>query len=119
MGVFDGFRNMFNIRKERRRPPKGPKPKMGARIYLHDVRMAIQPGLSDELWDWLQELGFREITYSPDRRRYRDLPRSKVTELYDAPREEWRPILKVAIRESSKRPAVNASSRPVRAASSS
>jgi hypothetical protein len=119
MGAFDGFRSLFNIRQERRRPPKGPKPKMGARIYLHDVRMAVQPGLSDELWDWLQELGFREITYSPDRRRYRDLPRSIVTQLYDAPREEWRPILKLAIRESSKRPAVNVSTRPVRATSSS
>jgi hypothetical protein len=117
MGALDGFRNLFNIRKERRRPPRGPKPKMGAKIYLHDVRMAVQPGLSDELWDYLQGLGFREITYSPDRRRYRDLPRSLVTQLYDASREEWRPILKMAIREASMRPAVNLGSRPARVTS--
>jgi hypothetical protein len=75
----------------------------------------VQSGLSDELWDWLQELGFREITYSPDRRRYRDLPKSIVTRLYDASREEWRPLLKQAIRESTMRPQVNVSTRPLRA----
>jgi hypothetical protein len=114
MGALDGFRNLFNIRKERKRPPPGPKPKVGAKVYLHDVRMSVQPGLSDELWDWLQELGFREITFSPDRRRYRDLPRALVASLYDASREEWRPILKQAIRESSVRPTIKIATRPLR-----
>lgn len=118
MGAFDGFRTLFNIRKDRKRAPPGPKPKMGAKIYLHDVRMYVQAGLSDELWDWLQQLGFREITFSPDRRRYRDLPRSIVAQLYDAPCEEWRSILKAAIRQSSVRPVVNGASRQVRATSS-
>lgn len=117
MGALDGFRNLFNIRQERARPPRGPKPRMGAKIYLHDVRMAVQPGLSDELWDWLTELGFREITFSPDRRRYRDLPRSLVTRLYDAPREEWRALLKVAIQEATKRPPVKTVTKPLRASS--
>jgi hypothetical protein len=114
MGAFDGFRTMFNIRKERKRPPRGPKPKLGAKVFLHDVRMVVQSGLSDELWDWLQELGFREVSFSPDRRRYRDLPRSLVLQLYDAPREDWRPLLKQAIQESSLRPSVKAGTRPVR-----
>lgn len=114
MGAFDGFRNLFNIRQERARPPRGPKPRMGAKVYLHDVRMVVQSGLSDELWDWLTELGFREVTFSPDRRRYRDLPRSLVTRLYDAPREDWRALLKVAIQEATKRPSVKAGARPVR-----
>jgi hypothetical protein len=117
MGAFDGFRTLFNIRKDRRRPPPGPKPKMGAKIYLHDVRMFVQAGLSDELWDYLQGLGFREITFNPDRRIYRDLPRSIVAQLYDASRDEWRAILKLAIRESSKRPVVNGAKRPLRATS--
>ena len=117
MGAFDGFRSLFNIRSERQRPPPGPKPKLGAKIYLHDVRMAVQAGLGDELWNWLQELGFREITYSPDRRRYRDLPPSLVTNLYDAPPDDWRPLLKKAIRESSKRPSVSVSARPARVSS--
>ena len=115
MGAFDGFRNLFNIRQERMRPPPGPKPRMGAKVYLHDVRMVVQAGMTDELWDWLTELGFREITFSPDRRRYRDLPRSMVTRLYDAPREEWRALLKVAIQEATKRPSVKTASRPLRA----
>ena len=114
MGAFDGFRTMFNIRKERKRAPRGPKPKLGAKVFLHDVRMVVQSGLSDELWDWLQELGFREVSFSPDRRRYRDLPRSLVLQLYDAPREDWRPLLKQAIQESSLRPPVKAGTRPVR-----
>jgi hypothetical protein len=88
---------------------------MGARIYLHDVRMVVQSGLSDELWDWLTELGFREVNFSPDRRRYRDLPRSLVARLYDAPREDWRPLLKVAIQEATKRPQVKSAARPLRA----
>ena len=115
MGALDGFRNLFNIRTERKRLPPGPKPRQGAKIFLHDVRMAVQPGLGDDLWEWLQELGFREITFKPDRRRYRDLPPSLVAHLYDAPREQWRPLLKQAIQESSRRPVVNAGNRPVRA----
>jgi len=115
MGAFDGFRNLFNIRQERSRPPAGPKPRMGAKIYLHDVRMVVQSGLSDELWEWFTQLGFREVTFSPDRRHYRDLPRSLVARLYDAPREEWRPLLKVAIQEATKRPPVKTATRPVRA----
>lgn len=105
MGAFDDFRTLFNIRRERKRPLPGPKPKLGAKVYLHDVRMTIQAGLSDELWGWMQDLGFRELTYSPDRRRYRDVPPSLVTRLYDARREDWRPLLKQAIRTSSVRPA--------------
>ena len=117
MGAFDGFRTLFNIRQERSRPPPGPKPRMGAKIYLHDVRMVVQAGMSDELWDWLTELGFREVTFSPDRRRYRDLPRSLVSRIYDAPREDWRALLKVAIQEASKRPQIKTASRPLRASS--
>lgn len=117
MGAFDGFRTLFNIRHERQRPPPGPKPRLGAKVYLHDVRMVIQPGMTDELWDWLTELGFREITFSPDRRHYRDLPRSLVGRMYDAPREEWRGLLKVAIQEATKRPRVKTVSRAVRVGS--
>ena len=117
MGAFDGFRTLFNIRQERAQPPPGPKPRMGAKIYLHDVRMVVQSGMTDELWDWLTELGFREITFSPDRRHYRDLPRSLIARMYDAPREEWRALLKVAIQEATRRPSVKTLSRPLRASS--
>jgi hypothetical protein len=105
MGAFDDLRTLFNIRKERKPRPAGPKPRLGAKVCLHDVRFTIQAGLSDELWKWLQELGFREITHSPDRRRYRDIPPSLVTRLFDAARDDWRPVLKQSIRASSVRPA--------------
>jgi hypothetical protein len=115
MGALDGFRNLFNIRKDRRRPPPGAKPRLGAKIYLHDVRMSVQSGLSDELWKWLQELGFREITFSPDRRRYRDLPPSLVARLYDSKPDDWRPLLKQAIREAKYRgPATGRTARPAK-----
>ncbi len=104
MGTFDDIRTLLNIRRQRQRLLPGPKPKLGARIFLHDVRMTVQAGLSDELWKWLQDLGFREATFSPDRRRYRDIPPSAVTRLYDAPRPNWRPLLKRAIRLSAVRP---------------
>jgi hypothetical protein len=114
MGAFDGFRTLLKVRKERKLTLPGPKPRLGAKVCLHDVRMTVQAGLSDELWKWLLELGFREITFSPDRRRYRDLPPSLVTRLYDAPREDWRPLLKQAIRESAVRPSSAGNTRPTR-----
>jgi hypothetical protein len=104
MGAFDDLRTLFNIRRERKRWPPGPKPRLGAKVFLHDVRLTVQAGLSDELWKWLQDLGFREVTHSPDRRRYRDIPPSMVARLFDAPREQWRPLLKQSIRSSSVRP---------------
>lgn len=114
MGVFDSFRTLFNVRVARRRPRRGPKPKAGAKIYVHDVRMAVRSGLGDELWEWLQDLGFRETTHRPDRRRYRELPPSLATRLYDAPPQEWRPLLKQAIKESPKRSPVKIRMRPMR-----
>jgi hypothetical protein len=114
MGAFDGFRTLFKIRRERRQLPRGPKPRLGAKVFLHDVRMTVQAGLTDELWNWLQQIGFREITFSPDRRRYRDIPPSLVARLFDAPREDWRSLLRLAIRESTVRPATIGGVRPAR-----
>jgi hypothetical protein len=114
MGAFDEFRTLFKIRTERKLPPPGPKPRLGAKIVLHDVRMSVQAGLSDEMWKWLQDLGFREITHSPDRRRYRDMQPSMVARLYDAPRQDWRSMLKQAIREAAVRPAPAPDTHPLR-----
>ena len=114
MGAFDGFRNLLGIRQERERPPAGFKPKPGARITKGDLRMVVQVGLSDELWNWLQEVGFREVKFRPDRRQYRDLPRSMVIGLHDAPAEEWDFRLKAAIRAATKRPPASNLARQVR-----
>jgi hypothetical protein len=84
MGVFDGVRNLFNVRVSRERPERGPKPRLGAKIFHGDVRISVQSGLTDDMWSWLQEQGWREVTFRPDRRRYRDVPPSMVTKLFDA-----------------------------------
>jgi hypothetical protein len=114
VGAFDGFRSLFGIRQDRAPLPAGFKPKPGARIAKGDLRMLVQAGLTDELWNWLQEVGFREVTHRPDRRRYRDLPRPMVIGLYDAPAEEWDVRLKAAIRAATKRPPVSTLARQVR-----
>lgn len=115
MGALDGFRTLLNIRKERKRLPMGPKPRLGAKVVLHDVRMTVQSGMTEDLWNWLQDIGFREVTFSPDRRRYRELPPSLVAALYDAPREQWRPLLKQAIRSAVARPVPGATLKASRA----
>lgn len=116
MGAFDGFRTLLNIRKERKLGPPGPKPRMGARIALHDVRIAVPAGLSDDMWQWMSKIGFREITVKHDRRRYRDVPPSKVLKLFDAAREHRRSVLKECIRESTSRPEQRARLKPASAA---
>jgi len=68
--------------------------------------MVVQAGLTPELWEWLQDRGFREITHRPDRRRYRDVPPALVATLCDAPRAQWTPLLKRAVEEAAKRPPV-------------
>jgi hypothetical protein len=40
--------------------------------------------MSDELWQWLMDHGWRVPAYHPDRRAYRDVPSSFVTRLIDA-----------------------------------
>jgi hypothetical protein len=49
--------------------------------------MIVQAGMSDELWQWLLELGWREVTYRPDRRVYRQVPLSCATRLTDSTRD--------------------------------
>ena len=114
MGAFDGFRNLFNVRAPRGWPPRGPVPRIGAKVCRHDLRLIVQAGLGHELWEWLQDRGFRENTHKSDRRRYRDLPTSLVIKLFDAPSREWTSLLRQAVAEAYKRPAVNAGDRSVR-----
>jgi hypothetical protein len=84
MGVFDGVRNLLNVRTPRARPGRGPKPRLGAKIALGEYRISVQSGLTDDMWSWLQEQGWREIMHRPERRRYKDVPPSLVTKLFDA-----------------------------------
>ena len=104
MGAYDAFRTILNIRQTRRRPRAGFKPKVGAKIVMDDFRITVQAGLSDGLWNFLVQAGFRENIFRSDRRHYREVPPSLVGDLYNAPREEWQALLIGALQEASKRP---------------
>ena len=88
----------------RGRVAPGPKPHLGARICRGDLRMTVQAGMTDALWRWLVKTGWREITYRPDRRRYRDLPAAYVTRLIDSTTDECERVLAAAIANASYRP---------------
>jgi len=97
-------RDLLSIRKDRTLPRRGPKPAIGACVVCGDVRMTIQAGLSDELWRWLLDQGWRELIYRPDRRRYREVPSTWVTRLIDALPQSRAPVLAAAVAKASQRP---------------
>lgn len=100
------LRGMLHIRKPRATPRRGAKPAIGAPAIREDVRMTIQAGMSDELWKWLLEQGWREATYEPDRRRYRDVPSTWVTRLIDAEPEARPEVLRAAVERAVLRPSL-------------
>jgi hypothetical protein len=89
----DRLRTLLNIRTLRSVPKRGPRPNAGARIFFEDLRMTVQAGMTGELWRWLQEEGWRELTYRPDRRRYCEIPTESVAELIECAEEERRNVL--------------------------
>jgi hypothetical protein len=100
------FRTAFRIRRKRALPPPGPKPGVGARIACDGCRIVVQAGMSDALWKWLASQGWREIVHRPDRRRYRDIPSSFVTELIDAGPDDRAQVLEAGKAEATYRPQV-------------
>jgi hypothetical protein len=101
--VRDRVRTLLNIRIERGLRSAGMKPGIGARICCEDLRMTVQAGMSDALWNWLAKQGWREITFRPDRRRYRDVPTAYVTRLIDSYTEERERVLAAAIANAAYR----------------
>lgn len=102
----DWVRGFFRSRTERALARRGPKPAIGAYIALGDLRMTVQAGFSDELWLWLLEQGWREVTFRPDRRHYRAVPASCVTQLIDASAAERPVVLASAVAKASYRPII-------------
>jgi len=90
----DRLRTLLKIRKPRSIPKRGPRPNIGARIFHDDVRMSVYAGLTPDLWRWLQQIGWREVTFRPDRRRYCDVPTDCVTKLYECIPEQREEVLK-------------------------
>jgi len=97
-------RGLLGLRKERVLPRRSAKPGIGATIVCGDLRMTVQAGLGDELWHWLLEEGWRELTYRPDRRHYREIPSSWVTRLIDALPETRTMVMDAAVTRASMRP---------------
>ena len=102
--VRDQVRTLFRIRRERTTSRAGQKPGVGARIACGDLRMTVQAGMSDTLWRWLTNQGWREVLYRPDRRRYRDIPHGYVTQLIDAHPDPRERILSNATAHAAFRP---------------
>ena len=98
------FRRLLQMRKERALPRRGSKPAIGSYIAREDLRITIQAGMSDQLWRWLLEQGWRELRYRPEHRRYRDVPAICVRQLIDAPAAVRQQALNAAAGRASHRP---------------
>jgi hypothetical protein len=80
---FDWVRTFTGRRRLRVLPRRCAKPSIGTRIVLMDagLRLTLPAGLSDAIWLWLLDGGWRVERYRPDRRQYRDISRSQVEHL--------------------------------------
>jgi hypothetical protein len=102
--VRNWVRGALHLKKARKKPRRGAKPAIGASICNADLRMTIQAGFGDDLWQWLADSGWREVTYRPDRRLYREIPATWVTRLIDAPAGARRRVLGAAVDKATVRP---------------
>jgi len=89
MGLIVAFRARMRLllteQVERRLLRRSAKPRIGVHVVHVEqaLRLTVQAGTSDELWQWLMDQGWRVEPHRPDRREYRDIPASYVTELVD------------------------------------
>ena len=103
--VRDQVRTLLKIRCERQIPSGGSKPGFGAKLVCGDIRLTVRSGMTDQLWRWLLEQGWREVAVRPDRRRYKDIPSTFVTRLIDAETNEARArVIDFAIANAEYRP---------------
>jgi len=115
--VRDQVRTLLKIRCDREVPSEGAKPPFGAQLCCNDIRMTVRAGMTDVLWRWLLDQGWREVAVRPDRRRYKDIPTTYMTLLVDAVADQERArIMEVAIANAQFRPTMMADGRivPVR-----
>jgi hypothetical protein len=106
--IFDRVRSLAREQCPRQWPRRSAKPPIGARIVQVEsgVRLVVQAGLGDDLWIWLLDRGWRVMTHRPDRRRYRDIPRSQVTRLIDCDPVYRQKLLDEAMWNAEFRPTV-------------
>lgn len=84
----DLFRNLLSIRQQRRPPPVGPAPAVGAEVINGDVKMLITHAISRDLWNWLALSGWRNVPVKNDRRQGKSLPPSACEMLVRASASE-------------------------------
>jgi hypothetical protein len=92
----------------RQMPRRGRKPRIGASVVQVKLglRLVVQAGMSDELWKWLMDQGWRVVEHRPDRREYFDIPASWVTRLIDADPAHRKRLMAEAIESAQPRSAL-------------
>jgi hypothetical protein len=100
------FNTPLNELFGRRRPPiataRPDKPRQGATLCCAGLRMPVQAGMSDEMWNWMVGLGWRELRSGENRLHYQPLPSTLVARLYDVAAEDRQRVLVAAIREATR-----------------
>lgn len=115
--VRDQVRTLLKIRCKREVPSAGSKPPYGAKLFCGDIRMTVRSGMSDSLWRWLLDEGWREVVVRLDRRHYKDISTAYVTRLIDSEvNEERTRVLVAAIANAQYRPRMTRDGRIVPAA---
>lgn len=92
---------LLGRKKEQQRRRVASKPAIGATLCCAGLRLTVQAGLSDDLWQWLVKLGWRELQPRENRLHFKPLPTSLVTRLFDCREEERERILLAAIRQAA------------------
>ena len=92
---------LLGRRKEHQRSREASRPAIGATLCCAGLRMSVQAGMSDDLWQWLINLGWRELQPRENRLNFKPLPTSLVTRLFDCPPGDRDRVLLAAIRHST------------------
>jgi hypothetical protein len=106
------LRSLLGEQVARSMPRRTRKPRIGAYVVhvREGLRLVMQAGLSDELWQWLMDQGWRVPDYHPDRRSYRDIPVSFITRLIDCDERRREQVMFEAIMAAQPKPVVRKSS---------
>jgi hypothetical protein len=83
------------------RSRESAKPAIGATLCCAGLRMTVQAGMSNDLWQWLIKLGWRELHPRENRLNFKPLPTALVTRLFDCEPDERERVLLAAIRQAA------------------
>jgi hypothetical protein len=92
---------LLGRKREHLRRREASKPAIGATLCCAGLRMTVQAGLADDLWQWLIKLGWRELQPRENRLHFKPLPTALVTRLFDCSPDERERILLAAIRQAA------------------